>query len=294
MKTVVMTGGTSGLGKVAAEQFLRTPGMRLIVGARKVGNKETETLPLDLSRLANVRTFADAVAGKMGGAPIDVLVLNAGTQFPDSEQRTDDGFETTFAVNHLAHYLLLRLLLPHLSQSAVVVITTSDAHDPALNPLGPRQLDPEQLAHPGQEPGRKQRGALVGFRVYSASKLCNLLTARALAASQEAKDRGLRVIAFNPGLTPDTFLYREWPLWLHAVMFLVRVLRPVLRLNTSAQAGQALASLAMGEVTPPPGRVYASLVRGHLTWPEPSELARSNDAMWSLWRDSARMVGLPS
>jgi NAD(P)-dependent dehydrogenase (short-subunit alcohol dehydrogenase family) len=55
-------------------------------------------------------------SSKGRGADIDALVLNAGAQFPNLDQRTEDGSETTFAVNHLAHYLLLRFLLPKLGE----------------------------------------------------------------------------------------------------------------------------------------------------------------------------------
>src|SRR5262249_37306214 len=152
-----------------------------------------------------------------------------------------------------------------------VVITTSDTHDPRVNPLGaPKQLDPERLAHPRSQ-GRT--GFVAGFRAYSASKLCNLLTARALAASPDATARQLHVIAYNPGFTPETTLYRDWPAWARLALTMGRIVRPVVRLATVAQAGGALADLALGRVVPPPGRVYASLVRRRLTWPDPSELA---------------------
>ena len=59
----------------------------------------------------------------------------------------------TFGVNHLAHDLLLRLLLPKLAYGATVVITTSDTHDPKTNPLAPKQLYPEQLIHPAGADG---------------------------------------------------------------------------------------------------------------------------------------------
>ena len=153
MKTVVMTGGTSGLGEYAAQQIFQTQGIRLLLGARGAVRSKIETLPLDLARLKSVREFAEAVTEKLGDAPIDVLVLNAGTQFGNLNQRTEDGFETTFAVNQLAHYLLLRLLLPKLARDAVVVITTSDTHDPSANPMAPRHLDPEQSAHPDAKGG---------------------------------------------------------------------------------------------------------------------------------------------
>jgi hypothetical protein len=64
--------------------------------------------------------------------------------------------------------------------------------------------------------------------------------------------------------------------------------RPVLRLNTAAQAGSILAGLALGGISPPSGRIYASLVKRRLTWPEPSDLALRDDLVTALWFDSAR------
>jgi NAD(P)-dependent dehydrogenase (short-subunit alcohol dehydrogenase family) len=96
-----------------------------------------------------------AICDRMGDTEIYALVLNAGSQFPNIDQRTEDGFEMTFGVNHLALYLLLRFLLPKLAYGATDVITTSDKHDPKTNPLAPKQLDPEQLAstRPAQTDG---------------------------------------------------------------------------------------------------------------------------------------------
>ena len=292
MKTIVMTGGTSGLGAVAAQQIAGTPGMRLVLGARLGSQSAIETQPLDLSRLSSVREFAQGVIQELGDKLIDGLVLNAGTQFPNLEQRTEDGFESTFAINHLAHYLLLQLLLPKLAQGATVVITTSDTHDPEQNPMAPKDLDPELLAHP--QARRRPTGFSAGFRAYAASKLCDLLMARGLAASDEAKAKSLTVVAYNPGLTIGTSLFRAWPLWARLAMGAVGLMRPMTGLATVDQAGQNLADLALGRITPPAGRLYASLVKRRLTWPDPSKLARQDDAMTGLWRDSARMVGLSS
>lgn len=293
MKTVVMTGGTAGLGEVAAQQISKSPNTSLIIGAR--ANRppsEITVLPLDLARFANVRAFAQAVIERLNGAPIEALVLNAGTQFPNLDQRTEDGFETTFAVNHLAHYLLLRLLLPKLADQARVIITTSDTHDPKINPIAPPlHAEAERLAHPGLE---RERRFLAGFRAYSSSKLCNLLTARALVDLPEAKSRQFGVTAYNPGFTPGTSLARAWPLPVRILVAAIGFMRPVLRLNTTAQAGSILAQLTLGEIMPPDGRVYASLVKRRLTWPEPSDLARRDDLMNALWSDSARLVGLPA
>jgi NAD(P)-dependent dehydrogenase (short-subunit alcohol dehydrogenase family) len=110
-----------------------------------------------------------------------MLVLNARAQFATSDQRSADGFAMTFAVNHLARYLLARVLLPRLAESARVVITTSDTHDPAILPFAPKVLDVPAWAHP---PAGK-----LGNGAYPASRLCNLLTARGLAALPEVNAR---------------------------------------------------------------------------------------------------------
>jgi NAD(P)-dependent dehydrogenase (short-subunit alcohol dehydrogenase family) len=289
MKTVVMTGGTAGFGAVAAKRISDTPNTQLILGARAPKNSSIEALPLDLARLTDVRSFAQALTKKLDSTKVDVLILNAGAQFGNTKHRTEDGFESTFAINHLAHYLLLRLLTPSLAKNATVVITTSDVHDPKLNPLAPKELDPETLAHPNA----KGTGFIPGFRAYSSSKLCDLLTARTFEASSAAQMNGVRVIAYNPGLTPDTSLYRAWPWWAKLMMASASLVRPLAGINTVEQAANAIADLGLGKVVPPAGRMYASLVKGRLTWPDPSELAQSDTAMKELWVESAHMVGMP-
>lgn len=123
MSTMVMTGGTSGFGTIAAERLALSGDARLILGARRP-TSVGESIPLDLTELDSARAFATSVRERLGDTPVDALVLNAGVVLPDITGRTVDGFETTFAVNHLAHYLLLRLLLPTLADGATVVLTT--------------------------------------------------------------------------------------------------------------------------------------------------------------------------
>ncbi len=292
MALTVMTGATSGLGRVAACQLLVGRDARLIVGARGPGAPDgAEVRPLDLASLSSVRAFAAGLCGEK----IDALVLNAGGQRPTIAGRTVDGFEPTFATNHLAHYLLLRLLMPQLSPGARIVITTSSTHDPAekTGVPPPRHADTERLARPETDADVDRLPMTAGMRAYSASKLCNLLTARALAASPEAHAAGWAVIAFDPGLTPGTGLVRHqhwavralvWPLLPLAVRFSKMM-------NSLPDAGRGLFDLATTAV-PPPGRVYAALRRGRITWPDPSELARDDAVMRRLWDDSAALAGL--
>ncbi|WP_217698103.1 SDR family NAD(P)-dependent oxidoreductase [Parapedobacter luteus] len=295
MKTIVMTGATSGIGKEAVQRLAQQPGTRIIVGARGRGRivpEGTEVFPLDLTSLESVRSFAASVKKQLGDTTIDVLVLNAAVQAKDNQQQSADGFELMFAVNHLSHYLLARLLWPHMTASGVIVFTTSDTHDPALIPFAPKTLDPHGLANPQKKEW--------GMRAYAASKLCNLLTARSFAAINTKEGRGISVIAYNPGLTggtsltgkPSRFMRILLPLVLRPLSRVVSLFKPPFFVGTPERAGGVLANLASGEIRLPEGRVYASLVRGKVTFPDPSQLAQRDEVKDLLWRASAKMVGL--
>ncbi|WP_028938219.1 SDR family NAD(P)-dependent oxidoreductase [Pseudonocardia spinosispora] len=295
-RIIVMTGATAGIGQAAARLLAEEPDTHLIIGARGTGRQVpegSEVLPLDLASLDSVRSFADAVTQRLGERRIDTLVLNAGLNSPDPARRTEDGFGVTFAVNHLAHYLLARLLLPVIADGGRLIITASDTHDPKIIPVvGPTTLDPEALAHPSAKPGR--------MRAYAASKLCNVLTARSLAVLDDVTERGITVVAYNPGLTPDTGLAGDVPAAARTalrvavlpVLRLVSRFRPAFYPGTVERAGQVLAELTLGTTSPPTPRVYVSLVRAQVTFPAPSELALDDNARDLLWRESATMTGL--
>ncbi|MGP4029289.1 SDR family NAD(P)-dependent oxidoreductase [Actinomadura sp. 3N407] len=299
MSTIVMTGGTSGFGAITAQRLARSGDTRLILGARRPA-PAGEPIPLDLTSLDSVRAFAASIRERLGGAPIDALVLNAGVILPDAAGRTVDGFETTFAVNHLAHYLLLRLLSPALADRATVVLTTSGTHDPATGAglATPRHANAELLAHPDRDPDRAPRPRTAGQHAYTASKLCAVLTARSLSGHLDTKRRRLTVIAYDPGQVFGTGLAQHLSLPLRTAWSLLGtpVLgRPLRRLNPTLNgqtaAGDALADLVLGHFTTPPHRYsYAALRRGQLTWTDPSALARSDELAHALWNDSARLV----
>ncbi len=300
MSTIVMTGGSSGFGALAAEHLVRSDDVRLLVGARGAV-PYGEALPLDLARLRSAEQFAAAVDERVGSRGIDALVLNAGIVRPDADGRTADGFETTFAVNHLAHFVVLRQLLPHLAAGAVVVLTTSGTHDPSTGAglAVPRHADAELLAHPDRDPGTDSRSRKAGQHAYTASKLCAILTVRAVATMSEAREKGVTAVAYCPGQVFGTGLARSLPAPMRVAWSVLggAVLGPPLRAlnathNTPEKAGRTLAELALGRTAPPDGRAYAALRRGRLTWPDPSERARDAAQAQALWRDSADLVGL--
>ena len=293
MRTIVMTGATSGIGAAALKQ-LTLPDTDILIGARHKGNdlrEGTQVLPLDLSSLVSVRTFADSVKQHLGDSKIDILVLNAGIKATDNRQRSEEGFELTFATNHLAHYLLARLLLRDMAKGGKIVITTSDAHDPAVVPFGPKTLDIQELAYPTDKSPK-------GMAFYGATKLCNLLTANTLKANVDPQ-MNISVIAFNPGLTGDTSLMGKQSVSLKRIVSIIRplfhiisLIKPAYFMGRAKNSGEALAALALGDAVLPDGSIYASLVRGKLTFPDPSQLAQDKSLSDRLWKESAAMVDL--
>lgn len=293
---IVMTGATSGFGVYTIREFAALPDTRVIIGARGSGRTVppgVEVIPLDLASLASVREFADAVKRQLGETRINILILNAGMRGSDADQRSAEGYGLTFAVNHLAHYLLARLLLSSMADHSRLVITSSNMHNPPIKALRPKSFELEEWAHP------TKGGSGDGIRAYSVSKLCNLMTAESFARLDEVKARDISVIAFNPGLTGgvgggDASALQKgiFSVVTHTLYPLIGLFRPEFVMNTPEHSGKMLAAVALGTLAPPPGRIYISLVKGVPTFPDPSELARDRKSQDRLWRESAAMVGI--
>jgi NAD(P)-dependent dehydrogenase (short-subunit alcohol dehydrogenase family) len=292
MKQIVMTGATSGIGRVAAKRLV-AHGHRVIAGARGAGSPDgVEVRALDLNDLDTVRTFAASLAD----SPIEGLILNAGMQAYDVSARTAQGFEQTFAVNHLAHYLLARLLIKQIVDGGTLILTSSGTHDPAekTGVPPPRHANATWLANPDLDPQKDVRPMTAGLRAYASSKLCNLMTARRLSDLSDTKARDVSVMAYDPGLTPGTGLARATPFFVRTIVWpLLPLVRPFVKgMNSLADAGACLADLGEGKIDGD-AATYCALRKGKPTWPAPSDLARDDAACAKLWADSADMVGLP-
>lgn len=269
--TVIVTGGSTGLGYQTARTLAaQGAGWHVVIASRnattgqaaasriiaETGHAGVSFLPLDLASLASVRRFAAALPDHKL-PPLRAIVCNAGLQVVSGTTYTEDGFETTFGVNHLGHFLLVNLLLQQLRQPARIVFVSSDTHDPAIRSgmPAPRFLDPRALAWPDRYPDPADAtltpGAL-GRRRYTTSKLCNLLCAYELSRRLQAEGRStpespITVNAYNPGLMPGTGLARD-----HGASsrFIWRRLLPILThimpsLQTVDEAGRNLARLVL-------------------------------------------------
>ncbi len=192
-RTVLITGGTSGIGEAAAKKLAGMGATTLIVGrnARKCGavvrkirrqsaNAATDALVCDLESQSEIRRLAASVKNQYG--PIDVLINNAGAMFSRREL-TIDGYERTFALNHLAYFLLTMLLLDRVlaSPSGRIVNVSSHAHEPV-------QMDFENLQ------GERRYDRLEAYRH---SKLANLLFTYELA--RRIQGTNVTVNALTPG-----------------------------------------------------------------------------------------------
>lgn len=201
----VVTGANSGIGLEVA-RILGSRGARVTLACRSVerGEAAARKVPghdtgrvvvreLDVSSLASVRAFADRLVQEEGG--LDVLVNNAGilgVPFGLSE----DGIELHFATNHLGHFALTNLLLPHLRDR--VVVTSSRNHRGA-------DLDLDDLAWE-----RRKYGA---FPAYGASKLANLLFLDELQRRLEAAGSPVRAVGAHPGSTASHIASTSAPRW---------------------------------------------------------------------------------
>jgi NAD(P)-dependent dehydrogenase (short-subunit alcohol dehydrogenase family) len=198
-KVCLITGATSGIGLVAAREIARAGARVVLVGrdpakceaavkyiAERTGSRETETLLADLSSQRQVRELARKFHDRH--SRLDVLVNNAGGLWLD-RRPTEDGLEMTFAVNHLAYFLLTNLLLDTLKASAPsrVVNVASAAHRRAT-------LDFDNLQG---ELGYR------GWPAYCRSKLANVLFTFELA--RRLPGTGVTANALHPGWVATGF-----------------------------------------------------------------------------------------
>jgi retinol dehydrogenase-12 len=205
-RTVLVTGANTGIG-LATAHALAGQGWRVYVTSRSAekgaaavsaikagtGSDSVFFLALDLADLSSVRACADAFLAL--GEPLQVLVNNAG--IAGRRGLTRQGFELTFGVNHLGHFLLTQLLLDRLAASAParVVTVSSDAHYQAPG------IPWDRLRRP-------TRG-ITGLPAYAVSKLCNVLFSQELARRTGTE---VTTYALHPGVVASDIWRRvPWP-----------------------------------------------------------------------------------
>jgi NAD(P)-dependent dehydrogenase (short-subunit alcohol dehydrogenase family) len=274
-KIAVVTGASSGIGLYTAVELARTR-MRVVMAgrdsarteaarrfvARRSGSERVEIVLADFSRLAEVRRLAEEFLSAYDR--LDVLVNNAGLVSP-RYRLSPDGFELTFAVNHLAPFLLTNLLLERLKALAPARIITvaSEAHR-----RGPIAID--ELAYPRD---------WTMMRAYGRSKLCNILFTRELASRLDAGN--VVAACLHPGMVATAigqrggFVELGW-----------RLLKPFM---VGPEQG-AETSVFLATVTDPIPFHGGYVIRKALAQPDATAL--DSGLARRLWEKSAELVGL--
>src|ERR1700759_5140674 len=260
--TVLITGPTGGLGKAATLAFANRPAPKrpdlLLVGragealtdvaeAARATGAIVQEIGCDLARLADVRDAARQVKRLLdAGAvrPLQGLVANAGVSVGDTHNASADGYELTFAVNHLAHAQLIGDLLDSLVAPARIVLLGSNTYHQnifrrILRVPPAVWRDPVELARPT---AADLTATLESAGVaYSNSKLAILYYAHEL---QRRTPAGVTVTVFEPGFMPGTGLSRgHGP----ALQKIGRVIERIPGVSSPAKSGPMLASIALDD-----------------------------------------------
>jgi retinol dehydrogenase-12 len=284
-KVVLVTGATAGIGRCTA-QALAAAGATVVVSARneskvseavgdlraRTGNDRVYGLTLDLASFASIRASARDVLDRHDR--LDVLVNNAGVYLSD-RQLTADGFEATFGINHLGHFLLTDLLLDRLRASAPARVVN-------LSSLGHRfvrGLDFDDLQN-----ARNYSTSTA----YSRSKLANILFTKELAR----REAGSRVSAFavHPGNIRSGFGQDGDT---HGVLGAgLRVARQFMVGPATGACASVYAAVAPGLEQRSGAYLQRSAMRGYDSVHEvkPSAAARDEGAAARLWAESERLV----
>ena len=257
---VLVTGGTSGVG-YECTKALRRNGHKVTITGRDVQrgqqvSKETKStfLRLDLASQESIRSFVKSLQ-ENSESGFDAIICNAGIQFATNKTKNEDGFEMTFAVNHLGHFLLIHQLIESnlINRPSRIVVVSSGTHEPeqktGVEP--PRYISAEQVSKGDFSKPTPLGDMKSGHCAYSTSKLCNILFTKELnriIRQQNIDD--ITVNAFDPGLTPGTnltrngafiisVLFKTCPVWLLRSMFS--------NVHHIHESGTSLANLATKE-----------------------------------------------
>jgi NAD(P)-dependent dehydrogenase (short-subunit alcohol dehydrogenase family) len=270
----VITGTTHGIGRVTSRELARA-GRTVVMlcrdlpGARRVREEILRQLPqaaihvvhCDLASLRSVRECAATV--RRDYTPIGLLINNAG-MVSVQHRMSADGFELTFATNHLGPFLLTALLMDSLAPDARIVNVASRIHFRG-------RFEPETITNP--------RARYASRAAYAQSKLANVLHTFALA--RRLSGRGICVNCLHPGVVATNLL----PRWL-------RVIKPLLSqvIDVERGARTSLYLALAAEVAGVSGRYFDE----HQNQEPAAPLASDLQLQESLWKMSAEWVGVPA
>ena len=272
-KVALVTGANSGIGRVTARE-LALNGYHVFLACRSTakaqevieeismhsnGTARAEVLALDLGDFASVRRCAQAFLEH--NLPLHLLIANAG--IAGNKGRTASGFEMTFGICHMGHFLLTQLLIDRLKTSAPsrIVVVASHAH------RRPAAIDFSAL--------REDTSTFSGFPEYGVAKLCNVLFAAELA--RRLQGSGVSTYSLHPGVVA-TNVWRAvpWPIDRLMTLFMI---------SEEEGAATTLYCALSPEVAQQSGLYYEECAIR-----EPAPLAKDAALATRLWQESEKWV----
>ena len=276
-KTVLITGANSGIGKETAVALVRAgatvvitsrdsqKGEQAAADIRQRSGADVTLMPLNLASFTSIRALADGFLQRY--EKLHLLINNAGLVLSERSE-TEQGFETTFGVNHLGHFLLTQLLLDRIKGSAParIVNVSSGAHRRVGSGL---DFDDLQSAK-----------GYSAFRVYGRSKLANIYFTRELA--RRLQGTGVTVNALHPGVVATGFA-RDGDAK-PPFSWLITLARPFFRSpEKGAQTSIFVASAP--ELDGVTGKYFADSKET-----EPTSIAQDDEAARRLWTASEQLI----
>lgn len=303
MRAVVITGANVGIGFAAAKFVTAFPQWHVALACRNAAkanaataairnerpNSKVSFVPLDLFSLASVRRFPKMLA-EMSLPPLGGLILNAGgiNMKAKSLEFSEDGFERTFQLNFLGHFLLANLLVDQMMSDARIIFVSSDLHDPAATKMGkimpPRYGPVEDLAR-----GVGTAGNLKPMARYGTAKMYAMMTAYELNRRLRTCKSSITVNTWSPGVVPTTQAGRDMNPLMKRIMtsrWFVNFMGS--HLSTEEEAGRALGDLLVdAKYSSQTGKYFD----GFKEIPSSVE-SRDERKSRTVWEQSAKLVGL--
>jgi len=221
-KTVIVTGGNSGIGLAAAKELAATGRWNIVLACRSLekanmamdsisnGKENVEARQLDLSDLKSVEKFSR----EWGNRQLDCLALNAGvhTGYRTVPLHSKQGYELTVATNHIGHFHLTELLRKKrgMARTGRIVYVASSLHygKPGTSMLG--ELKGLEMGFKAPTFSMVSGAPFNSDQAYKDSKLCNVMTTLELSRRLKQEKSQVTCTCMSPGLIPTTGLFREY------------------------------------------------------------------------------------
>ena len=326
--TLIITGAAGGIGRATAELYAdeysaqytgiftvrntEDPSAQKLRQTLLEAHNPTTILPLELTNLSDVRSFAEQINARVSAGsipPITALVLNAGYMSKGSQRLTPDGYETTFQVNYLSNFLLVLLLLQsmHPRHARIVYITSwthdpADAHNRAL-PLQRKMWRPvPDLAAPSHlDKKLGMSKTVLGLRRYAESKLWAMMFMQNLQRRVDAEPTlsHISTLMVDPGGVFSTQIMREqtW-MWRRPLRAILKAVTPCMELiapngalRTARKAARDILSACFdvgGIIGESPKGLYLNGSVAKVSSEESRDRVKQDD----LWEGSLKLAGL--